>query len=57
MFIIIPASREDEFRRAKFDMGGFEIPMTVTQTTDLIICKTLNRYDAGTYNIDIDING
>lgn len=56
IFIIIPASRREEFRRAKLDMNGFEIPLTVSDIDSLIICKTLNTYQAGTYNIDIDIN-
>jgi hypothetical protein len=56
IFIIIPISHKDEFRRAKLDMNGFEIPLDVTETSDYIICQTLNRYKAGTYNIDIDIN-
>lgn len=56
IFIIIPISHKDEFRRAKLDMNGFEIPLDVTEASDYIICQTLNRYKAGTYNIDIDIN-
>jgi hypothetical protein len=56
IFIIIPASRKEEFRRAKLDMNGFEIPLEETETSEYIICKTLNTYKAGTYNIDIDIN-
>lgn len=56
IFIIIPMSRKEEFRRANLDMNGFEIPMNVTELGELIICKTLNTYMAGTYNIDIDIN-
>lgn len=56
IFIIIPISHKEEFRRAKLDMNGFEIPLDVTETPDYIICQTLNRYQAGTYNIDIDIN-
>jgi hypothetical protein len=57
IFIIIPASRKEEFRRAKLDMNGFEIPLEEIETSEYIICKTLNTYKAGTYNIDIDING
>lgn len=56
MFIIIPTSRKEEFRRAKLDMNGFEIPLEETETSEYIICKTLNTYKAGAYNIDIDIN-
>ena len=56
IFIIIPASRKEEFRRAKLDMNGFEIPLEETETSEYIICKTLNTYKTGTYNIDIDIN-
>jgi len=57
MFIIIPIAKKEEFRRAVFDMNGFEIPLTTTETTEYIICQTVNRYQAGTYNIDINING
>lgn len=56
IFIIIPISHREEFRRAKLDMNGFEIPLEVTEKPDYIICQTLNRYQAGEYNIDIDIN-
>ena len=56
IFIVIPSSRKEEFRRAKLDMNGFEIPLSETETSEYIICKTLNTYKAGTYNIDIDIN-
>ena len=56
IFIIIPISHKEEFRRAKLDMNGFEIPLEVSETPDYIICQTLNRYQAGEYNIDIDIN-
>lgn len=56
IFIIIPASRKEEFRRCKMDMNGFEIPIEITEMTDYIVCKSLNTYKAGTYNIDIDIN-
>ena len=58
MFIIIPISHKDEFRRA--DMNGLglkvEIPMQATVTPDYVVYKSLNTYQAGTYNIDIDIN-
>jgi hypothetical protein len=56
LFVIIPISRKEEFRRCKMDMNGFEIPIEVTEMTDYIVCKSLNQYQAGTYNIDIDIN-
>ena len=56
LFVIIPISRTEEFRRCKMDMNGFEIPFETTETSDYIICKSLNVYTAGTYNIDIDIN-
>ena len=56
IFIIIPISRKEEFRRVKLDMNGFEIPIEITEMTDYIVCKSLNTYKAGTYNIDIDIN-
>ena len=56
IFIVIPSFRKEEFRRAKLDMNGFEIPLSETGTSEYIICKTLNTYKAGTYNIDIDIN-
>lgn len=58
MFIIIPISHKDEFRRA--DMNGLglkvEIPMNATEYEDYVVYKSLNTYKAGTYNIDIDIN-
>lgn len=54
MFIIIPISKKDEFRRA--DMNGYEIPLTKTEYTDYVVYKSLNTYNAGTYNVDIDIN-
>ena len=58
MFIIIPVSHKDEFRRA--DMNGLgikiEIPMASTTYDDYVVYKSLNTYKAGTYNIDIDIN-
>ena len=54
IFIIIPISKKDEFRRA--DMNGYEIPMTSTVMTDYVVWQSLNTYQAGTYNIDIDIN-
>ena len=58
MFIIIPISHKDEFRRV--DMNGLglkvEIPMTSTTYDDFVVYKSLNTYKAGTYGIDIDIN-
>lgn len=58
MFIIIPVSHKDEFRRA--DMNGLgikiEIPMASTTYDDYVVYKSLNTYKAGTYNVDIDIN-
>lgn len=58
MFIIIPVSHKDEFRRA--DMNGLgikiEIPMASATYDDYVVYKSLNTYKAGTYNIDIDIN-
>ena len=58
MFIIIPASHKDEFRRA--DMNGLglkvEIPLSAEEHEDFVVYKSLNTYKAGTYNIDIDIN-
>ena len=58
VFIIIPASHKEEFRRA--DMNGLgikiEIPMQATAYDDYVVYKSLNTYKAGTYNIDIDIN-
>jgi hypothetical protein len=58
MFIIIPVSHKDEFRRA--DMNGLglkvEIPMASTTYDDYVVYKSLNTYKAGTFNIDIDIN-
>jgi hypothetical protein len=56
LFVIIPISRKEEFRRCKMDMNGFEIPIETTEMADYIVCKSLNQYQAGTYNIDIDIN-
>ena len=58
MFIIIPASHKDEFRRA--DMNGLglkvEIPLSEEEHEDFVVYKSLNTYKAGTYKIDIDIN-
>lgn len=55
IFIIIPASRKSEFRRA--DMNGYEIPMEApVDVDDFVVYKSINTYNAGTYNIDIDIN-
>ena len=58
IFIVIPISHRDEFRRA--DMNGLglkvEIPMESVEYTDYVVYKSLNVYKAGTYNIDIDIN-
>jgi hypothetical protein len=56
IFVIIPISRKEEYRRCKMDMNGFEIPFDVTETSDLIICKSQNTYVQGDYNLDIDIN-
>ena len=56
LFVIIPISKKEEFRRCKMDMNGFEIPIETTEMADYIVCKSLNQYQAGTYNIDIDIN-
>jgi hypothetical protein len=58
IFIIIPASRKQEFRRA--DMNGLglkiEIPMTASEYEGFVVYKSINTYQEGTYNIDIDIN-
>lgn len=54
MFIIIPIAHKDEFRRA--DMNGYEIPTTSTVMTDYVVYQSQNTYQAGTYNVDIDIN-
>lgn len=54
IFIIIPISRKDEFRRA--DMNGYEIPVESTVTNELVVYKSINTYMPGVYNIDIDIN-
>lgn len=56
IFVIIPLSRKEEFRRCKMDMNGIEIPFEESETSDYIVCKSVNTYQAGTYNIDIDIN-
>ena len=56
LFVIIPISRKEEFRRCKMDMNGFEIPFDIAESTDYVICKSKNVYQAGTYNIDININ-
>lgn len=62
MFIIIPASRKIEFRRAsigKSDMGGYEIPLDIVHEDSGIVAyksKAPDGYLAGTYNIDININ-
>ena len=58
IFIIIPSTREREFRRA--DLNGIdvqiEIPFARYTFENYIVFKSLNTYQAGTYNIDIDIN-
>lgn len=55
LFIIIPISQKDLFRRA--DMNGYEIPFETAQVMqDYVVYKSLNVYTAGTYNIDIDID-
>lgn len=55
IFIIIPKSHKAEFRRA--DMNGYEIPLSqVAETGDYVAYQSANTYDAGTYNIDININ-
>lgn len=56
MFIIIPTSRKEEYRRCKMDMSGIEITFTESEIPDMIICKSVNTFNEGTYNIDIDIN-
>ena len=54
IFIIIPITSKDKYRRA--DMNGYEIPVTKTEMPEFVIYKSQNRYNAGTYNVDIDIN-
>lgn len=54
IFILIPKSRTSEFRRA--DMNGYEIPFTRSTDNNFLILKSINLYNAGVYNIDIDIN-
>ncbi len=54
LFIIIPSTSRDEYRRA--DMNGYEIPVTKTEMSEFVVYKSQNRYKAGTYNVDIDIN-
>lgn len=56
IFVIIPASRREEYRRCRMDMNGFEIPFNVTEENGLIICKSQNTYVQGDYSLDIDIN-
>lgn len=56
LFVIIPISKKEEYRRCKMDMSGIEISFVESETPEYIICKSLNTYNAGTYNIDIDIN-
>jgi hypothetical protein len=56
IFVIIPASRREEYRRCKMDMNGFEIPFNTTEENGLIICKSQNTYVQGDYSLDIDIN-
>lgn len=58
IFIIIPKSDEEKFRRASFDMNGYEIQFNIDRTSDpnLVIYKSVNTYIHGTYNIDIQIN-
>lgn len=54
LFIIIPITSKDEYRRA--DMNGYEIPVTKTEMAEFVVYKSQNRYKAGVYNVDIDIN-
>jgi hypothetical protein len=38
-------------------MNGYEIPMAAPiDVDDFVVYKSINTYNAGTYNIDIDIN-
>ncbi len=54
IYIVVPISKKDEFRRA--DMNGFEVPVTTTILEEYVVYESVNTYNAGTYNIDIDIN-
>ncbi len=63
IFIIIPYSKREEFRRANMsygaDMNGFEIPLNEPvelEEQDMVVYQSVNRYEAGSYNIDININ-
>lgn len=56
LYIIMYSSMRDKFIRA--DMNGFEIPFTETvvtvEGTEYAVFESVNRYEAGTYNIDIN---
>ncbi len=56
IYVIIPISKKEEFRRCKMDMNGYEIPFNVTEEDAFIVCESLNTYKEGSYNLDIDIN-
>ena len=56
LFVIIPISRKEEFRRCKMDMSGIEIPFTEEEMPEYIVCKSVSTFHEGIYNIDIDIN-
>lgn len=56
LFVIIPISTRSMFRRA--DMNGYEIPFmdSPVVTDEYVVYESVNQYQAGTYNVDIDIN-
>ena len=56
LFVIIPNSKKEEFRRCTMDMSGIEFQFTEEEHSRFLVCKSVNTYQAGTYNIDIDIN-
>lgn len=56
IIIVVDSTLRDGFRRA--DMNGFEIPFSETSQTisgkEYKVFTSLNTYNAGTYNIDIN---
>lgn len=56
IYVLIPISRREEFRRCKMDMSGIELQFTEEPHSRFLVCKSINTFNAGEYNIDIDIN-
>lgn len=54
IFVLIPTSLQSQVVR--MDMNGYEIPMYVQTGVKNVVYKSMNTYQAGTYNIDITNN-